>query len=84
MLESREWAEWHLTPGGWVRGTCRNEGGTQVLPAPPDRVKTCVFHLDASVPGVAEATALLLDKVVHDPARARELEARFGPCPQEV
>lgn len=84
MVESREWAEWHLTPQGWVRGTSRTEGGTQVLPAPLDRVKTCVFHLDAWVPGVAEATALLLDKVIHDPARAVELEGLFGPCPREV
>jgi hypothetical protein len=83
-VESREWAEWHLTPQGWVRGTSQTEGGTRVLPAPPDRVKTCVFHLEARLPGASAPTALLLDKVTYDPQRATELEDAFGPCPREV
>jgi hypothetical protein len=81
LVESTEWTEWHLTPAGWVRGSSVTGFGRQSRSVPTDRVKTCVLHLAGSDPDPA---VRVHDKVTFDPARARELEDRFGPCPREL
>ena len=40
MSASREWEEKHLTPRGWVQGSCRHDGRSDVQPMPPDAVLT--------------------------------------------
>jgi hypothetical protein len=80
-VDHSEWTEWHLTPAGWVRGSSVTPHGRQTRPAPADRVKTCVLQMPA---GDTPTAPLLHDKVTFDPARARQLEDEFGPCPREL
>lgn len=41
MAQGDEWAEWHLTPGGWVRGSKRPDGFATVgRETPADAVLT--------------------------------------------
>jgi hypothetical protein len=44
MSLENEWTKWHLTPRGWERGSFRRDSENEVIvPAPADRVMTCVF-----------------------------------------
>jgi hypothetical protein len=39
-----EWTEWHLTPGGWMRGSTRVQGrGNAWVDEPADRVASYVY-----------------------------------------
>jgi hypothetical protein len=41
MSASNEWTEWHLTPGGWLRGSEKEDsGGTKLVPKPDQCVMT--------------------------------------------
>ncbi len=45
MAISRQWTEWHLTPGGWVSGSSRRDGeGNVWRDEPEDRVVTFVYQ----------------------------------------
>ena len=81
FVDSSEWTEWHLTPQGWVRGSSVTPYGRQTRSVPADRVKTCVLQMTGAEP---HPSVRLHDKVTFDPARAHELEERFGPCPREL
>ena len=44
MALRNEWTEWHLTPGGWVRGSTRVQGrGNEWVDEPEDRVLSYVY-----------------------------------------
>ena len=44
MSASNEWAEWHLTPTGWVIGSQNSDSQeTQVVSPPVNRVLTCNY-----------------------------------------
>ncbi len=36
MAASKEWTDWHLCPGGWIRGTSRMDNGQVSKVATPD------------------------------------------------
>lgn len=41
MSASNEWTEWHLTPSGWEKGSCKLDfTGTTTKKAPKERVIT--------------------------------------------
>ena len=44
MAMRNEWTEWHLTPGGWQRGSTRVQGrGNNWMDEPEDRVLSYVY-----------------------------------------
>ncbi len=44
MATRNEWTEWHLTPGGWQRGSTRVQGkGNTWADEPEDRVLSFVY-----------------------------------------
>ncbi len=44
MAIRNEWTEWHLTPGGWQRGSTRVQGkGNTWADEPEDRVLSYVY-----------------------------------------
>ncbi len=56
MAIRNEWTEWHLTPGGWVRGSTRVQGrGNAWADEPADRVVSYVYK-EVQSGGAAEAT----------------------------
>ena len=83
-MESREWTLWHLTPRGWESGDAKTDFGP-VTPkeAPADTVKTCEYREEMShwARGINSSVSI---QSVRDKARAAELEARFGPCPEHL
>lgn len=40
MAASNEWTQWHLTPGGWIRGSYKTDFGGQDRSVPSDCVAT--------------------------------------------
>jgi hypothetical protein len=80
MAVSREWTEWHLTPGGWVSGSSRKAGeGNVWRDEPEDRIITFVYQEQPQVK-VEESWR---SKTVP----AGEIEqwmARHGECPRRL
>ncbi len=80
MPVSRQWTEWHLTPGGWVSGSSRRDGeGNVWRDEPEDRVITFVYQ---------ERTASVQEswRSKHAGAAAdiERLLAQHGACPQKL
>ena len=79
------WAEWHLTPHGWERGSTRRLPDTVLHRAtPPDRVMTCLYRkgLASIYASSDEETSTLW--VAPDSDLAAELIERFGSCPETL
>lgn len=85
MAVSREWTEWHLTPGGWVSGSSRRTGeGNVWRDEPEDRVITFVYQeqIDKAHP---EPNATVQESWRSKTADSIDsLLARHGPCPQKL
>ncbi|MFT4553292.1 MAG: hypothetical protein ACI9S8_001930 [Chlamydiales bacterium] len=78
-----EWAVWHLTPNGWVRGSYKNEfEGSQDITAPKDRVLSCLYKecLADEWSTEVDETFRLESK---DQAISTLLE-KYGPSPTEL
>ena len=86
MAASSEWAEWHLTPKGWIKGSTKCEfDGIQRVKEPDDRIQTCVFSekthtgaqsLDREVTEIW-SNQDKLDQIVI-------LTEKFGNCPSHL
>lgn len=78
-----EWAVWHLTPKGWVRGSYKNEfEGSQDIVPPKDRVLSCLYKecLADEWSTEVDETYRLKDK---DSTISTLLE-KYGPTPTEL
>jgi hypothetical protein len=88
MAISRQWTEWHLTPGGWVSGSSRRDGeGNVWRDEPEDRIITFVYqeqigktHPEPQVT-VQESWR---SKAAGAGAEIENLLAQHGPCPQKL
>lgn len=85
MAISRQWTEWHLTPGGWVSGSSRRDGeGNVWRDEPEERVVTFVYQeqIDKSHPEpVATVQESWRSKVA---SNIDHLLAEHGPCPRKL
>lgn len=85
MALGYEWAEWHLTPDGWQRGSYKLDSQSPRLhDAPTERVKSVRYSEEmrmGSSPGLHGWTAV---QWVGDASEADRLEAQFGPCPEQI
>ena len=86
MTLSKEWAEWHLTRGGWKRGdeqmdfTSRTE-----RPVPANRVLTVRFTEEVSC--IQATPSRWLRTVWHDGSMyelMEELLLKHGRCPRQL
>lgn len=88
MSLSREWAEWHLTRAGWVRGNERMDfTAVTVRPVPAGRVLTVRFTEEVSGMGAMPHRWLRLvwqDQDSHKYEQMEELLLKHGPCPREL
>ena len=88
MAISRQWTEWHLTPGGWVSGSSRRDGAGNVWrDEPEDRVITFVYQeqTDKAHPEPhATVQESRRSKAVGAGAGIDNLLAQHGPCPQKL
>lgn len=85
MAISKQWTEWHLTPGGWVSGSSRRDGeGNVWRDEPEQRVITFVYQelVDPAHPeprvSVQESWR---SKTAPD---IEELIEAHGPCPRRL
>jgi hypothetical protein len=84
MAISNEWTEWHLTAGGWIRGSQRRDPAQfQQRAVPDERVLTVIYKETMGRPGPVhsshEPTWESDDKTVIE-----RLVTRFGPPPDEL
>jgi hypothetical protein len=88
MAISRQWTEWHLTPGGWVSGSSRRDGeGNVWRDEPEDRVVTFVYQeqIDKNHPEpVATVQESWRSKVAGVASNVNQLLARHCPCPKKL
>ena len=88
MAISRQWTEWHLTPGGWVSGSSRRDGeGNVWRDEPEERVVTFVYQeqIDKNHPEpVATVQESWRSKVAGVASNVNQLLARHGPCPKKL
>lgn len=85
MSASNEWTEYHLTPKGWVEGSCQVDfAGVQHKEPPPDRVITERYReeLSSSFSKVHRTTTV--QWMSGDTATIARLKGQFGQCPQSL
>lgn len=51
MSASHEWTEWHLTTGGWVRGTEKTDLTFKVVLPPPNALATFIYSEEITFSG---------------------------------
>ncbi len=88
MAISRQWTEWHLTPGGWVSGSSRRDGeGNVWRDEPEDRIITFVYQ-EQTGKTQAEPHVTVQEswrsKAAGAGADIEHLLAQHGPCPQKL
>ena len=88
MAISRQWTEWHLTPGGWVSGSSRRDGeGNVWRDEPEDRIITFVYQEQTGKTD-AEPHVTVQEswrsKAAGAGADIENLLAQHGPCPQKL
>ena len=84
MSASNEWTEWHLTPGGWVRGTEKEDFRKIERAPPPDRVKAVRWH-DYLSSSFSRPHRYHSDEwSLEDKATIASLETKFGPPPSNL
>ena len=88
MAISRQWIEWHLTPGGWVSGSSRRDGeGNVWRDEPEERVVTFVYQeqIDKNHPEpVVTVQESWRSKVAGVASSIDPLLAKHGPCPKKL
>jgi hypothetical protein len=88
MAVSRQWTEWHLTPGGWVSGSSRRGGeGNVWRDEPEERVVTFVYQeqIDKAHPEPhATVQESWRSKVAGTASNIDQLLAEHGPCPKRL
>jgi hypothetical protein len=86
MAISKQWTEWHLTPGGWVSGSSRRDGqGNVWRDEPEERVITFVYQeqIDKAHPE-PHATVQESWRSKVAPTHIEQLLAQHGPCPRKL
>lgn len=84
MAASKEYTERHLTPGGWVEGTTREDsGGTKLKDPPVDRVLTVVWKEECNGygPVVSGQSTLWTSS---DSALVEQLLVQYGEAPRSL
>jgi len=76
------WTTWHLTPGGWVRGSVRSALGRLERATPPDSVMTTEFYEERTPTGVIFKSNVL--QTSPQAAIVAALVAQYGPPPEEL
>jgi hypothetical protein len=84
MAASKEWAEWHLTRSGWVRGSYETDSNSATVGPPADRVLTCEYrqrmqNFDSKI---QEDRGTIWRHP--DEGLIRPLLDQFGPCPGRI
>ena len=86
MSASNEWTEWHLTPGGWVRGTEKTDfkSSTVYKDSPEDRVLTCTFH--EKIPSIYSKAHRWVDEDWRsdNEDEVKRLLEQYGACPESL
>jgi hypothetical protein len=87
MAIRNEWTEWHLTPGGWQKGSTRVQGqGNTWLDEPEDRVLSYMYKevqgASAALP-TATWEETWRSKTVTD-VDIEELLRLNGPAPRQL
>jgi hypothetical protein len=88
MAISRQWTEWHLTPGGWISGSSRRDGeGNVGRDEPGDRVVTFVYQeqIDKAHPEPhATVQESWRSKDATAASRIEQLLTQHGSCPRSL
>jgi len=82
---SKERAEWHLIPTGWIRGSQRVDyQGTSTLDPPTDRVLTCKYgqYLFSSFSSLDKDVSILWQS--DDKDKIACLIGQYGDCPRHL
>lgn len=85
MSASNEWTEWHLTPNGWVQGSCKLDGvEATTVPRPVDAVMSCTHSDYRSSVFSKPNIKFSVDWQSTDAALIESLLQKFGKCPDEI
>ncbi len=82
MSASYEWTEWHLTPGGWMRGSERTDCGREEVEPPLDRVLT-VRYIDEHN-GYSARQSHSEEWRSQDSTAVHSLLDQYGPVPARL
>lgn len=78
-----EWAVWHLTSRGWVRGSYKNEiQGSNDISIPKDRFMTCLYKECLGKEWKAETDETYREK--NKEKEISKLLKKYGPSPREL
>ncbi|HEV2275644.1 MAG TPA: hypothetical protein VGR96_15840 [Acidobacteriaceae bacterium] len=85
MAISRQWTEWHLTPGGWISGSTRRDGeGNVWRDEPEDRVVTFVYREQTGSSSVQPQITVEESWRSKIHKNIDSLLAQHGPCPRKL
>jgi phosphosulfolactate synthase (CoM biosynthesis protein A) len=85
MSESHEWAYYHLTPNGWVKGAKKVDfGGGVAGPTPNDRVRTIRYNEMMSSPFSSIDTDTEVIFEIEDKQQVEELVKKYGEQPEHM
>jgi hypothetical protein len=83
MTTNRPSQEFHLTPRGWISGTCRTDGAVagRSVERPPDAMETWLEEMVISYPHCADVYSWTL--IWFDPSKGdaerKKVRNRFSP-----
>lgn len=82
---SYEWVDWHLTPGGWLRGSERMDFTPETDVAPPrGRVLTVRYSERVASMGAQMTRYLQTRHMGENWALIEQLLERYGRCPRQL
>ncbi|HWI40326.1 MAG TPA: hypothetical protein VNX25_02420 [Verrucomicrobiae bacterium] len=85
MESDHLWAEWHLVPCGWVKGSEKTEFGSVFeVEAPDDRVITCRLDQYEEPDGSVIRQEVTPVWRSADEAAVNKLVTIFGDCPRSM
>ncbi|MEN5338892.1 hypothetical protein ABE583_02715 [Stenotrophomonas sp. TWI143] len=78
MSLSNEWEDEHLTPSGWVSGSCKHDFGREERPVPLDAVLTVRKHVVVGAIGALPHVDVSETNLTDDIGLIASLRKTFG------
>lgn len=83
MSSSYEWAEWHLTENGWVKGSVKTDFDKSIAERPHNAVATFKYSEEISYLGKPDAK-ITQTWEARDKKLTSYLCSVYGDCPRQV
>lgn len=85
MSVSNEWAEWHLTPRGWERGSYKEDFKSEIqVNKPDDAVCTYLYREYMSSPFSSVSKEHRCEWSSINEEEIKELKEQFGEAPKRL